>query len=452
MRQVVAAAALLALTGCTWSNSLYQAKVNSAAALRAEREGRPGDAENAWGVAAVKAESAFVRRPRSETAAEALWLQGRALARRRDCGNATPALERSTLLRRNAPWRESLLLELARCREVLQDGGAVALFEELSTSRDTAVSRDASRRAGEALVRDGRWSEALSYLATLDDARSRLNRATALAALDRSAESRAELRTLLLTADSSLDFVPLVRAQAGRSSIATDSLLLLLSASRIATPERQSRWLLGAIRGTEQEESAVSDRYLGKLLTFPGTEAAGAGVLLAVDRTVARAHSPGDLKVRLDSLGQATDEGLARRRAEELRRLSIALLDEEAATRAGGPQGDLVLFVLGENARDSLRAPALASWLFARVERDWPQSPYVAKAILARLPIEPDSGGALRARLAALPPGNAYLAYLLGRQDSGFVQLEDSLRSFLLYRARAASGRRGSAPGGAPLP
>ena len=57
------ALALLLIGACSWSNSLYQARAVSAEALKAEREDRPGDAANAWGRAAFKAESAYVRSP-----------------------------------------------------------------------------------------------------------------------------------------------------------------------------------------------------------------------------------------------------------------------------------------------------------------------------------------------------------------------------------------------------
>lgn len=441
--KATAAIALLLLAGCTWSNSLYQARRNSAEALAFERENRPGDAENSWGVAASKAESAYVRAPSSPKAPEALWLQGRALSRIRNCVTAAPALERSLLLRRDAPWRESLLFELATCRETLADRGALALFEELSSSTDSTIRTIASRRASETLLREGRWVEALALLQRLDDPPSRLRRATALAALDRLDETMTEVGALTL-ADTSLNFVPLLTLLSSRSTPRTDQVLASLTASRLATPERQGRWLLAVAQGSALKDPVASDRYLARLIALPRSQAVNTGALLATDRILARAISPADLRGRLDSLTGFLDEGIARLRAEQLKRSASALLDEEAATKAGSDQGDLVLFVLAETARDSFAAPVLAGWLFGRVERDWPRSPYVAKSLLARLPLLPDSGDALRARLAALPPG-PYLAYLRGEQDAGFAHLEDSLRIFLRDRARIASGRRAPA-------
>ena len=439
--KALCAVALLLIGACSWSNSLYQARAVSAEALKAEREDRPGDAANAWGRAAFKAESAYVRSPAGAGAAEALWLQGRALARGRDCVRASAALERSALIERNARWREPLLLELARCRETLQDQGAIALFEQLALSSDTALKRVARRRVADALMRDRRWAEALPLLREFDEPQFRANRAVALAALGQTEEALAEVRPLLASADTALDFAPLVERLATQHSMRTEELLAALSASPSSTPERESRWLLAAVRGALLTDPVAADRRLALLIALPSNVSVRAGELLAADRLVSRAESPSGLLVRLDSLAHFAEEGLTRLRADDLRRTAKSLLEEERATPAGAPRGDLVLFALAVVARDSLVAPVLASWLFARIERDWPQSPYRAKALLARLSLTPDSAASLRGRLLALPP-NPYVDYLRGEQAAGFVQLEDSLRAFGLERARAATGRR----------
>lgn len=439
--KVAAALGLCLLTACSWSNSLYQARAVSAEALKFEREDSPGEADNAWGRAAVKAESAYARVPSGAAGAEALWLGGRALARGRDCVRASTALEGSLVLLPTAPWREQLLFELARCRDALQDPGAATLYLQLTTSSDTALRRKAQRAAGEALLRNRQWAEALQQLQDIDEPQARINRAVALAALGRPEEAVIEVRPLLASADTALDFVPLIEVVASESSARAEELLNSLAASPLRTPERESRWLLAAIRGELHADPAAADRQLRQLLALPPDASVRAGQLLAADRMVARAESPTGLALRLDSLADIADEGLPRLRAEELRRIGGELVDEERATPAGAPRGDLVLFALAENARDSLVAPALAGWLFARVEHDWPQSPYLPKSLLARVPLLPDSIEALQARWAALPP-NPYVAYLLGRQDERFIQLEDSMRSFNFQRAQAATGKR----------
>src|ERR1019366_5150292 len=56
-RVVLVGAALL--VACTWSNSLYQARLLSNNALRAEREKQPGQAQRLWGQVIAPAESAY---------------------------------------------------------------------------------------------------------------------------------------------------------------------------------------------------------------------------------------------------------------------------------------------------------------------------------------------------------------------------------------------------------
>lgn len=448
MRKRVAALLLLA-GACTWSNSLYQARATSDEALKAEREDRPGDAENAWGRAAVKAESAVVRSPQGKHAAEALWLQGRALSRGRDCVRASNALERSALLLPMAPWSDQLTLELARCREALLDPGAVALYLRLTQSSDPVLRRLAQRRAGDALVRDGRWEEALTLLQGLDGSQERLHRAVALASLGRLDEAVVEFAPLAATTDSTLDFVPFVGALARAGDPRTDSVIDVLAVTH-ASADRTARLLLAAARGALNRDPAAVDRRLSRLLREPNSATVRSGQLMLVDRVIARSASPADLLLRLDSLKTYAEEGLPFIRAGELRRIGEQLVQDEATAVAGSARGDLLLFSLAETARDSLAATRLADWLFARIERDWPGSAYLSKSLLARMSLRPDSSAALRARLAALPP-DPYLAYLRGEQGAGFVRLEDSMLAYTRERAQAASGRRAQSGGVNPL-
>jgi hypothetical protein len=429
---------------CSWSNSLYQARAVSAEALRYEREESPGEAENAWGRAAVKAESAYARGPEGAEGAEALWLGGRAYARSRDCVRATKALEASLVQMSNAAWREPLLYELARCRDALQDPGAAALYVQLAMSSDTAMRHKAQRLAGAALVRNRQWEEALHQLQDVEGPQARVSRAVALAALGRTEAAVAEVRPLLITADTTLDFTPLVEIVASQSSARADSLLIALYASPLRTADLETRWLLAAVQGELRHNPANADLRLAQLLSHPSNPSVRTGQVLAADRMVARSESPNGLLSRLDSLSGVADEGLPQLRAAELRRIGNALFEEERATSTGAPRGDLTLFALAEVARDSLNAAQLSAWLFARLEHDWPQSAYLPKSLLARMPLLPDSVEALQARLMALPP-NPYLAYLHGAQDEHFIRLEDSMRVFNVERALAATGRRAGA-------
>jgi hypothetical protein len=109
-------------------------------------------------------------------------------------------------------------------------------------------------------------------------------------------------------------------------------------------------------------------------------------------------------------------------------------------TRAGAPDGDMMLFFHATVARDTIKSPALAAWLLGRLERDWPASPYVPKALLARMALQPDSLEALRRRLES-HTGSPYLAFVHGREDSRFADLEWALDFYLGERFATATSR-----------
>lgn len=436
MKRLVAAGALVALVGCTWSNSLYQARVASSDALKAEREQRALDAENAWAQVVVKAESAYARRPGGSAGAEALWLKGRALSRRRDCAGANRALEASAMALPRAPWRDQLLRELGECREQLNDPGTTATFSQLAQSTDPALRRYALLHVGMALARQGAWEESLRALEGIETPAARANRAAALVSLGRTADGFAEVTPLLEAHDTLADWPRLAGLFASHDGAVAERFLEALA---WAPKPLQGRALLEAARNATPSDVARSDAWLARALPLTIGEALGDAQILTMERMAARAATPADLAVRLDSIARLGDDGLARLRAVAARRSAGALIAEEKATAAGARAGDLVLFVLAETARDSLHAPRLADWLFARVERDWPASPYIGKALLARIALGGDSTAALQARLGARTD-SPYLAYLQGRQDPAYARLEDSLRIFVIDRYRAATG------------
>ncbi|MBA2291551.1 MAG: hypothetical protein H0W15_03745, partial [Gemmatimonadales bacterium] len=136
----------------------------------------------------------------------------------------------------------------------------------------------------------------------------------------------------------------------------------------------------------------------------------------------------------VDSLEQlSTDDGSTAGQFAVLGRLAEGLRAQHDSLIPGSPLGDMLTFIHGEIARDSLRAPALASYFFSRLERDWPLSPYLAKALLARIALEPDSADVLRERVVSLVE-SPYLAYIEGREDDRFGELELALMIFAQNR------------------
>ena len=73
------------ICGCAYFNGLYNANQLAKDAIRAEREGRVGEARSLWSQAAVKAESVAVRYTESRHLDDALVLQGRALRAAGQC-------------------------------------------------------------------------------------------------------------------------------------------------------------------------------------------------------------------------------------------------------------------------------------------------------------------------------------------------------------------------------
>jgi hypothetical protein len=126
--------------------------------------------------------------------------------------------------------------------------------------------------------------------------------------------------------------------------------------------------------------------------------------------------------------------------AQRLIGWGAAIRDDLDSLDAGAPEGDMVMFFHATVARDTLQAPALAAWLYGRLERDWPVSPYLPKALLARMPLQPDSLEALRVRLST-HSDSPYLAYLAGREDDRFAELEYTLDFFLAERFAIATTR-----------
>lgn len=436
MRRAAVAAALLLLTGCSWSNALYQARTRSRDAERAQADGRPGDAADAWAQAAVKAESAYARTRGGEHAAEALWLQGRALARTGRCLEAIPPLEAALGLGGTPPWRERMILELARCTERERGAGAEPYYAQLTGSADTALAHEAHRRLGHFRVAAGDWAGALALLERQDGRDVRIDRALALVALGRTDPALEAVAPLLAAGDTAVAWERLVEGFARRDAADADALLDRLLAMPAATDAHRGRWLLAGAQYAPVADSLAARRRFDRLFALPPSRDVSTGRLLQGEAGIVRADSPDALRRALLALGPIeSGGGLAAIRIAEIRRLATRVLGGGDTLAAGAPTGDLVLFALAGEARDSLAAPRLAAWLFGRIEREWAASPYLPKAIYGRLLLVPDSADALRARLAALGDG-PYAAFLRGEEHPAFRALEDSLQRFLVARAR----------------
>lgn len=431
---------LLVATGCTWSNSLYHARRLSQSALRAEREERAFDATSFWGQAAVKADSALARSPDGASGTEALWLRGRALARLGDCEAARPLLERAAVRAGDVDWRDALRLELARCRILgASPEDALELLLPLTTDDDVddAVRRPARLLAARTLGALDRWDDALPLLDGRDERPVTWQRAITLAHLGRFDEAMALVDPWITEQDTTIAWVELVRAVASRQP--PDPLLTRLATLPSANDTTRSAWMLAAAEAETERDPVASKALLGDVAEMPRSPAVSRARVLLAEVLVAEAHDSLTLAAALAALADVGgDDVTARIRAEQLAAWGKAILADVDTFKAGAPEGDLATIFDAMVARDTLEAPRLASWLLRRLERQWPESPYVAKALLMRMPLEPDSVDALRSRLER-STDSPYLALMQGRNDPRYGEMEWALDFYLGERYAAQS-------------
>ncbi len=431
------------LPACSWSNSLYHARRISDQAIALERNDRPFEATSAWASAAVKADTAYSRNPEGRKGAEALWLRGRARARAGDCPGAIASLDAARNALPNAEWQEPLEFELAGCLDKAADPRARALFIGLQSSTDPEVRQKARIRAGRSHVLAAEWDAALMVLDGIDAPGVRMDRAMALAALGRGTQVWSELDPLLAEPDSTRDWSMVVESFAASDRVVTDSLLSLLQANGSVAGPRLSILLHAAARGAVRGDAEAASRRLQALVSINDPNLSMQGRLMIAERLLRQTSSAATLRAAVDSLEHlTTDDGSTAGRFAVLGRLAEGLRVQHDSLIAGAPQGDMLTFMHGEVARDSLRAPELASYFFSRLERDWPRSPYLAKALLARIALEPDSAEVLRERVLTLIE-SPYVAYLEGREDERFGDLELALLIFAQNRrARSVAPAR----------
>ncbi len=424
----------VALGGCTWSNSLYHARRLSSQAVQLERDGRPFEAVTVWSRAAVKADTAYARDPEGEKGAEALWIRGRGRARSGDCPSAIGSLESALTAAPSATWREELQLELGQCLDRAGDARALQYFQQLESSADEVIRRLARLATGRSYVGTREWDKALTALAGIDTVPARLHRAIALAALNRGSEALAEVEPLLVARDTVQAWSDVVEAFAASDPRLSDSVISRLRATGSVAGPRMGALMLAAAQGSATRHPDYADRRLADVAAASDQGLSTQGRLMMAERLLARAGSPAALRASLDSVRSlATDDGATAMRFAALGRISESIVTQHDSVLAGAPLGDMLTFLQAELARDSLRSPELARFLFIRLERDWPTSPYAPKALLARMAAEPDSVDALRVRLL-MHADSPYIAFLEGRQTERFTELETALHLFAQVR------------------
>jgi hypothetical protein len=421
------------LAGCSWSNSLYNARRLSESALKADREERTFDAGSLWGQVAVRADSAYRRDPSGDKSTEALWLRGRAVARLGDCEGGVPLLERARSGAGDADWRDDLNLELARCRLLGGDPeAALQLVTPLLTSTNDDLRVQARSLAGRSLMRAEQWEAAREFLAEDETVEGTWLHAMALARLGRSADALKAVEGRIAIGDSVATWDDLFRALASTPGNAgVSDLRSRLTVHRWATDTVQQRWDLATAETMMSHDSAVATLMLERIVAGARTPSASRARMLLLDQMITQASDDTTLGLvlgRIEAFGRSDPSILFP--VQRLVSWGRAMRADLDSTRAGAPDGDMMLFFHATVARDTLESPRLASWLLARLERDWPASPYVPKALLARMQLEPDSLDALRARFES-HSDSPYLAFVQGRESGRFAELEWALDFYL---------------------
>jgi len=249
----------------------------------------------------------------------------------------------------------------------------------------------------------------------------------------------------------------------GESNQPWDSLLVSLgqqdpsNGSRLAervrqlpnrSAETQARWLLeDGVRLIGSDTARARSRFREAVGIGGSGEAAGRASLQLVRLDLRGVSHPQALSPLIQALrSNAKRHGTVASELTQLSNTAASILTVTASMTPGAPQGDLRLFLAAEAARDSLLAPRLAEGMFQRILREWPESPYAPKAVLAAQQVNPEWADSARALLEARYFESPYLAMIRGNEGSEYRQLEDSLGAF----ATAQAGAVGRAPGVGP--
>jgi hypothetical protein len=439
---------LLLGTGCAYYNGMYNAKRLAGRARKAERDGRTLEATSLWGQVAIKAESAAVRHPRKNWTDEARLLHGTALVRLRDCPRALTPLEAVMLTARDAEWREQAALMVGQCLAQLGDqAGSAAAYARLAVSREPARRNLARYQHGRALRLEGRYDAALEELALTNDPHAPGERGATLAALGRVSEAVAIADSLIVLGDTLTPWDTLL-AWIGRADPQAASGVADRVSDAPALPAVLKARLLtqDGIRLMERDSAAGVRRFQAAEAVGRGTRAQSEVRFESARARIGRTTNVDGLREAAELLDDVGEGGEFAVRAMQLKAVAQRLLSLLDSAAAGSPQGDLRLFLAGELARDSLETPGFAAIQFRRLADEWRESPFAPKALLALIPLEPESADSLRALLLERFSESPYLAVIQGGESAGYLVLEDSLRQFAL----ALRGQGRARPPGRP--
>ena len=435
--------------GCAYFNGLYNANQLVKDALRAEREGRIGEARSLWSRAAVKAESVAVRYPESRYYDDALVLQGRALRAAGQCRSAVGPLRVAIDSSRDRRLVEQANFFLGRCQYADGDiDSAIAAFSRSLPSDDTLLSSAAHLWRGRAYANLGEYESAIVDFSASSLIDVAFDLSVAFARIGRRTEAEGVLRwrvdgeyseALWLAAlDSIGEHFP------DLSSNVAD---LLLERADLDEVERGELLLQDGDRWAEiGEMDHASTRFI-QVLELDTENVAGSRarfrLILSDIRSTSdlrRLNAWSDTLTHLAELDIA-DEPIV---GDVSAAIEMAAASLETATDAETEDAwqlqnpDLEMFLAAEALRDRVGATSMAVALFRELPKRFPGSPVAPKALLAAADLDPVSSDSLLAVVRRSYPRSPYTLVLRGMALDAYAAIEDSLRTLILSRRGAS--------------
>ena len=424
---------IVLLAGCGYYsgyNGIYNANKFANQARQSTEDGRPGEAQNLWGQAAVKAESLLARQPRGKWRYDALAIRGEALSSFGRCSEASTYLREAQEHLTDRTAREYAALALGRCELVLgQPALALSTLEPIESSKDEYRRDVAHQLRGRALVLTGNYDAALEDLLEAGADPTSPEVLGALAGLGRAEDVHASIDAILQRRDT-LQRWDSVLTVIGQRNPALGSAVLEQVRTAGAVRANDLPGLLGA--DAARLDGPARDRRLEELVRLaPVSEAGDAAHLELTRRALRGVQTTAELQVLADTLTAIAGLGLgSSAMAEQLARKAGTVAHVADSVTPGAPQGDLRLFLAAEASRDSLGASVLAMALFRRVVLEWPDGAYAPKALLAGRQLDPAWAEQTDSLLVGRYAESPYVVAARGGDRAALLQLEDSLAAF----------------------
>lgn len=430
--RLLAVGAVWALSGCVYYNAVYNADRLADDARRAEREGRPFEAQNLWGRAAVKADSIVARHPGSKWYDDALVIRAEAYAGSGQCAGKELQLYEAIDRAQTADLKERASLAVARCYLALGDATrALPLLTAITTGKNQGRRETAMLMRGMALRQRGQDSAAAEALAPLAGHDARRERMLALAAAGQADSALALARRFLQTRGAAFGWDSLLAVLGLRSPAQASRWLDTLRAAGAVPADRLAPLLAEDAARLRHAEPELATYRLRELAAIVGTTPAGeqARVQLLAG-AIGRARTRDELLSVSDSLQVLVGASGMQSPAFALDRMVGRVLQLTDSSSTGEPAPDLRRFIAAELARDSLGALPLAAAFFASVAEEWPESPYAGKALLAARDLDDRWAAHATSLLEGRFASNPYVLLLAGGDPAPVMQLEDSLATF----------------------